>query len=1246
MQRALLGLAIAVILVLATALAAPLFVDWGDYREQFEAIAGRLVGLEVRVSGPIDVRILPAAVVTLQQITVGRPGERNPTHARALRIELALPALVSGELRAAEVALEGPDLGLNLDRSGRIDWSAPAINFDPEAVSIDHLAIEDGRVTLTDAANGTRLVLDKLDFTGQVGSLRGPLKGEGALTLNGRRYPYALTTSRAAADGTVKLRLSLDPADKSRTAELNASVTLERGVPKFDGTLQWVHAGGRGAESTDTRPPAAGEPWRVSAHIHADSTAAELDQIELLYGPDDRALRLRGDAELSFGAEPRLEAKLSASELDLDRVLALPDAAARRPLVAIRSIAADFAGTQPPAIPVRLRIDVDTVTLAGASLQQVGMELTADGEGWTVASLSLRGPGLTQFGFTGRLRVVANAVALAGKTEIDSTDPPVLVAWLANHGGVQLASSGRLQIAGDVTVDENRIAVDELTAELDRSAINGRLDYAWPTADRPARLDADLHAPQLDLDRVQGLLTAGWAAGAGELPLAWPHVGALAIDVERGTVAGIEAKDIKAKLDVDTGALDIEQLAIGDIGGAQLGIGGRIDNIGDASAGAPRGELNLDLDARSLNGVAALVEKFSAADADRLRRMATRAVPAKLSMSLTAESSPAGGSATRTTFKIGGSAGLFRVDMHGNVDQDGGALLHRLVGGLMASSEKSSSVQPVKLGGNLSLAGGIDAGDGSALVELLGLDRVVAVDKRGGRIAIDAHGPLDGDLAVSGRVMAGGLDLRGDGTLRLAGTDGRPAAQMALNVHAADVAALRLVPAVRPAPPIAADLTAQLALLGQGIALEHIDGTLAGTGIKGRLAVDLTQAPRLDGDLNIGAVDVPAVMAAVIGIAPSGQSDTAWSAEPFDEGFFGRGWAAGLGGTVKIHAARAVLTPKLASGDVSASMNFAPARLVIADIDGDLAGGRISGDLAFERGPDGLTVRSHLGVVGAAATDLLTVDGRAPVSGRLTADLDVKGGGRSPVALVGSLEGSGTLALQDGGFVRLDPAAFDTITRAVDRGLATDAIRVGDRMEAALSSAALPIVRARGTIALDAGQLTLAAMTVEAKSADLAVAGAVDLVDRAVNARLMLSAPAVGDPQARPPPVTITLDGPIDAPRRRLDVDELARWLTLRAVDLKDKRLDVLQAARDPQSQPVDSIGSATTEPAVAAPRPPRSSASPSPPRQRAVTVQPPALIGAAGDKSSDDQPRPRRPSAVQPLPPPIDIRPGPERSR
>ena len=61
MQTALLGAAIAIILALVTALVGPLFVDWGRFRDAFEAKAQHLTGLEVKIAGPIEVHHSPDA---------------------------------------------------------------------------------------------------------------------------------------------------------------------------------------------------------------------------------------------------------------------------------------------------------------------------------------------------------------------------------------------------------------------------------------------------------------------------------------------------------------------------------------------------------------------------------------------------------------------------------------------------------------------------------------------------------------------------------------------------------------------------------------------------------------------------------------------------------------------------------------------------------------------------------------------------------------------------------------------------------------------------------------------------------------------------------------------------------------------------------------------------------------------------------------------------------------------------------
>ena len=51
MQTTLLGLAIAFIIALIAALIVPYFVDWNQFRPQFEAEASKVIGAPVRVAG-------------------------------------------------------------------------------------------------------------------------------------------------------------------------------------------------------------------------------------------------------------------------------------------------------------------------------------------------------------------------------------------------------------------------------------------------------------------------------------------------------------------------------------------------------------------------------------------------------------------------------------------------------------------------------------------------------------------------------------------------------------------------------------------------------------------------------------------------------------------------------------------------------------------------------------------------------------------------------------------------------------------------------------------------------------------------------------------------------------------------------------------------------------------------------------------------------------------------------------------
>ena len=183
--------------------------------------------------------------------------------------------------------------------------------------------------------------------------------------------------------------------------------------------------------------------------------------------------------------------------------------------------------------------------------------------------------------------------------------PPVRCAWAATSRSAATA-----------------IAIERLKLELDRMTVSGRFAYAFASNNRPARLDAVLTAPEIDLDRVHALAKAV----LGDTAFDWPREGTLSLKIAAPRSPASRRNRPTSNMRIDANGIEIDQLAIADFGGAALAVKGRIDT----KAQSPRGAVTLDLDARSLDGVMALVDKFAPRAAEQLRRSSARLTPVTL----------------------------------------------------------------------------------------------------------------------------------------------------------------------------------------------------------------------------------------------------------------------------------------------------------------------------------------------------------------------------------------------------------------------------------------------------------------------------------------------------------------------------------------------------------------------------------------------------------------------------------------
>jgi uncharacterized protein involved in outer membrane biogenesis len=124
----------------------PWFVNWNDYRPDFESQAARILGHPVHVLGSARASILPSPSVTFTDVAVGDRNKPLMTVKRfAVTVEL-LP-LIGGQIRVVAMRLDEPAVHISVDAAGKTDWlqRAPAATaLAPDSVALTDVAIRHG----------------------------------------------------------------------------------------------------------------------------------------------------------------------------------------------------------------------------------------------------------------------------------------------------------------------------------------------------------------------------------------------------------------------------------------------------------------------------------------------------------------------------------------------------------------------------------------------------------------------------------------------------------------------------------------------------------------------------------------------------------------------------------------------------------------------------------------------------------------------------------------------------------------------------------------------------------------------------------------------------------------------------------------------------------------------------------------------------------------------------------------------
>jgi large subunit ribosomal protein L24 len=419
-------------------------------------------------------------------------------------------------------------------------------------------------------------------------------------------------------------------------------------------------------------------------------------------------------------------------------------------------------------------------------------------------------------------------------------------------------------------------------------------------------------------------------------------------------------------------------------------------------------------------------------------------------------------------------------------------------------------------------------------------------------------------------------------------------------------------------------LSSRVSLVGSKLTFDDLDSAIAGSRLRGRVALTLDDEKNVEGEVGLEALDLAPAFALAIGAAGHD------AAEPLGSGLL-KGWR----GRIAFQALRGVLPGGGELRPVSGTVKSDGQSVTFDALKGKIGGGEATANIDFKQSANGIALNARVqlsGVDGAA----LRYRGLAMPAGRTSMQMTLASQGRSASALAGALSGSGTVMLESVSVAGLNPRAFDAAIRASDNGQATDDIRLRQIVEPVLSAGALSVGSAQIPFNIRDGRIRISAITLDAEGARAIVSGGYDVPADQADIRASLASTAAGSATSRPEIQLFAVGSP-DALDRTVDVAALSSWLAVRAIDRETRRLDSIERGDPPPAAAQPSVGATD---AVPSDQPfsevPLSGRDPRrPPSKPKVSVpRPPAAPPSPNAPVVSQQ--------VAPLPPPIEVRPAP----
>ncbi len=1179
----LLGLVIA---LLVAVLAVPYFVDWNQYKSQIEAQASNLLGRQLKIAGDVQLRLLPAPYMRLENITINAPdaapGTPSLLKADAFRLWLSAPPLLRGVVEVREIEIDTPSLRFAIDESGKSNWSKTTFanqppSFTPTAISLQSMTIKNGSLVVSTlhadrtAQAERKISISQLNGNFSANSLKGPYKFEGAIGEGQERQILRVSTGSIDEKARMRFKGVLRSSNSGQRYGFDGQLIDLKNNPTVSGVISATFPFFRSTQSpTDKQTSkvriSRTNPIEVKTAILANSAGARFDKILITMVHKNRPQVMTGLGQLSWNkGQIDLNGQLNARLIDVDH---LKDGLKVGKSLE-ETVAKLFNGLRAQAVKVdsgRFSINIAQIKLNNDLVQDFNIHMQRSQAGLVIKQLSANLPGDNRIEIHGKFNGSRQYSKFIGNGILRGQSLGHLVNWAAGSqvdGGVSAIRSHPFTLRGDVLQVDNQISLKNVfgdiagisfrgeasryKARFDQGALQrGGIDLKLTTSEinstallgRPVPM-RELVNSLLDRQKSEEPRSQGFLSIFNNSNLR------LQLRAGRLLMADFDGRDLVADLFFGGRRLQINELSIGSQNGLRLQADGALTNLETNPSGTLVATINIE----APDELTQFISWFQPGDqaTGLSRKQIASLSPLRLALMLQTDEK----TGAEAHIRVNGIAGSSHVNLN-----------NRVLGSHLFSMRGQRKVKQLEITGSLS------NNDGRALLSQL----VPWLDEQQTGITASGLGEI-GKARVwfsATGLPENGLNSRFEFSSPqvVAGFDGllggaennwnfRGKAHLRTKQLASGLALIGLDTGQTHATGSLV-LATHIDKADQSYILTNIRGKVATAEVEGRVTLDLTPKSRkLDVALLTSSLDFSTLFSPVVEtprqtLIPSGQGRNSNGAvnsalqlandlqnavgdveAPLPRNTTPRLTAKrlqGLDARLSITADRLLLNRNFVLNKSKISATIKDQKINIGSLSGQLWEGRFQSKGVLDLSKTLATMTGELQISDAQMKQApFKYEGSPIIEGQLTLRADFKGRGLGPSGLISLLNGSGHIEFSNG---KIDHLSSKVLNDIVDDELAVwqqaeDQTPFHERFKRYLQHGEFAFASLSKNFTIKDGTLLLKATKSSQNNSKLDIDASITLASMTTQSRLSIS-PLAQAKYPDLPPVTILLDGSLN----------------------------------------------------------------------------------------------------------------------